>query len=93
MNIDMNIEIDSTDLPMASATDRGLAHRHSSRQAHPHEPVSVYVVSKVSIGPDGRVAEVLWGQVDTARKAWSTDSGSLRSLREMDRIVGSIGAD
>lgn len=68
----MSIDNHSPDPSMASATDRGLAHRHTSRLAHPHEAVIVYAVSKVSIDLGGRVSEVLWGQVDTTRNDWST---------------------
>ena len=80
--------IDTTDLPMASAAEHGLAHRRTSRQANRHAAVTVYAVSKISLDPEGRVTEVLWGQVDTVRNDWSTDEATAPVREVVDAIHG-----
>lgn len=43
-----------------------------ARVAHSHvRPTRTYAVSKVTLDADGRVTDVLWGQVDTVKNAWA----------------------
>ena len=43
----------------------------AERKSRAGQPVKTYAVSRVQLDAGGRVTDVLWGPVDTARNAWA----------------------
>ncbi|APW43181.1 hypothetical protein RS694_12025 [Rhodoferax saidenbachensis] len=62
----------SVDMTMLAPLDDQEPTPTRARVANTHaRPKRVFAVSQVGLDGDGRITEVLWGQVDTARNAWA----------------------